>query len=265
MVGSTMKKTAYSLLNVVPRLFGKELIVVDQDNPHYHIFDSNMLSAYWKRDEEIVAYETSLHRTDIASCEDISKRFRYYSLYQNAVLALNKNLEGDVAECGVWRGHSAHMLASILQKSGFCNKFLIFDSFQGLSDLVPLDINERFQPSEKEIIALREMLSCPEHIVRANLSEFDFIEYYAGWIPTRFPEVADRQFILVHLDVDLYEPYRDSIEFFFPRLVSGGAMVFDDYGFTQFPGAKTAVDEAMAIMKPSFFYKIPSGGAFLIK
>ena len=77
--------------------------------------------------------------------------------------------------------------------------------------------------------------------------------------------MADRQFILVHMDVDLYEPYRDSIEFFFPRLVEGGAMVFDDYGLTQFPGAKLAIDEAMDIMKPSLFYKIPTGGAFLIK
>ena len=42
-------------------------------------------------------------------------------------------------------------------------------------------------------------------------------------------------------------------------------MVFDDYGLTQFPGAKLAIDEAMDIMKPSLFYKIPTGGAFLIK
>lgn len=265
MFGSTMKKTAFSLFNVVPRLFRKELIVVDQDNPHYHLFDSNMLSPYWNKDQEIVTYETSLFRTGMAWSDNISKRFRYYSLCQNVAMVLSKNLEGDVVECGVWRGHSAHMIASILEKSGFYNEFLIFDSFRGLSDVGSFDTNERFQPSEKQINAQREALSSLEHIVRANLSEFDFIEYYAGWIPTRFPEVADRQFILVHLDVDLYEPYRDSIDFFYPRLVGGGAMVFDDYGLTQFPGAKTAVDEAMAIVKPSFFYKIPTGGAFLIK
>ena len=123
MAGSTMKKISYSLLNVVPRLFRKELIVVNQNNPHYHLFDSNMLSAYWNKDEEIVTYETSMNRTGMAWSDNISKRFRYYSLCQNVALALSKNLEGDVAECGVWRGHSAHMIASLLQKSGFYNKF----------------------------------------------------------------------------------------------------------------------------------------------
>jgi hypothetical protein len=91
------------------------------------------------------------------------------------------------------------------------------------------------------------------------------LEYYAGWIPTKFQEVADQKFILVHMDVDLYEPFRDSIEFFFPRLVKGGAIAFDDYGLSQFPGAKTAVDEAVAAFNPSVFYKVPTGGAFLIK
>ena len=184
MINSTMKKTAYPLLNAVPRLFGKKLIMVDQDNPHYHIFDPNLLSAYWNKDEEIDAYETSLHRTDMTWSDNISKRCRYYSLYQNAVLALNRKLEGDVAECGVWRGHSAHMLASILQKTGFRNNFLLFDSFHGLSDLIPVDMDERVQRSEEELTALREMLSCPEHMVRENLSEFDFIEYtLAGFLP----------------------------------------------------------------------------------
>ena len=101
--------------------------------------------------------------------------------------------------------------------------------------------------------------------MRANLAEFDFIEYYAGWIPSRFEEVSDRRFSLVHLDVDLYDPFLDSLEFFYPRLLEGSAITFEAYGLTQFPGAKKAIDEAVATMKPSFFYKIPTGGALLIK
>ena len=50
-------------------------------------------------------------------------------------------------------------------------------------------------------------------------------------IPTRFDEVADRSFCFVHVDVDLFEPTRESIAFFYPRMVPGGVMLFDDYGF----------------------------------
>jgi O-methyltransferase len=67
------------------------------------------------------------------------------------------------------------------------------------------------------------------------LSEFPFVHLYKGWIPSRFIEVEDRQFSFVHIDVDLYEPILDSLNFF-PKLVKGGVIVFDDYGITQFPG-----------------------------
>ena len=41
-------------------------------------------------------------------------------------------------------------------------------------------------------------------------------------------------------------------------------MVFNDYGFLQFPGAKKAVDNWFGA-NPSFFVPLPSGQAFLIK
>ena len=157
------------------------------------------------------------------------------------------------------------MIATILQSRGFTDRFLIFDSFEGLSDLSQQDQNERYVLNQKQTEEQREILACSEDVVRGNLAEFDFLDFYPGWIPTRFPEVADRRFILVHVDVDLYKPYHDCIEFFFPRLVEGGVMVFDDYGLTQFPGAKTAVDQLLDSLCPSFFYKIPTGGAFFIK
>ena len=47
--------------------------------------------------------------------------------------------------------------------------------------------------------------------------------------------------------------------------LEGGIMAFDDYGLTQFPGAKTAVDEVLGTLNPRLFYAVPTGGAFLIK
>lgn len=55
-----------------------------------------------------------------------------------------------------------------------------------------------------------------------RLAAFPFARLHAGVIPARFPEVADRRFSLVHVDVDLYRPTIDSLEFFYPRMVPGG-------------------------------------------
>ena len=156
------------------------------------------------------------------------------------------------------------MISSILRERGFNGRFHIFDSFEGLSTLSEQDKNERFDLSAEEIDAQAQTFACTEDVVRDNLKEFSFIRTYKGWIPTRFHEVQNHKFSLIHVDVDLYAPYRDTIEFFYPLLLPGGAMVFDDYGLSQFPGAKAAVDEALEKFTPSFFYQVPTGGAFLV-
>jgi O-methyltransferase len=49
-----------------------------------------------------------------------------------------------------------------------------------------------------------------------------------------FPEetgclVEDRKFRFCHLDVDVYQSAADVVEWIWPRLVTGGLIVFDDY------------------------------------
>ena len=102
-------------------------------------------------------------------------------------------------------------------------------------------------------------------MVQKHLEEFDFIKYYPGWVPARFPEVAGQTFAFVHIDLDLYQPIRDSFNFFYPLLAKNGVMVFDDYGFLDFPGAQQAVDEILKELDNPLFIPLPSGQAFLVK
>jgi hypothetical protein len=98
----------------------------------------------------------------------------------------------------------------------------------------------------------------------AELGLRDAVECYPGWIPDRFPEVDDRCFSFVHIDVDLYQPTLDSLEFFYPRLSTGGIIVLDDYGFGTCPGATAAVDSFMRD-KAEPIVNLSAGGAFLMK
>ena len=84
-------------------------------------------------------------------------------------------------------------------------------------------------------------------------------------MPQKFPEVLGREFCFVHVDVDLYQPIKDSFMFFYPLLAPGGIMVFDDYGVSSFPGAKKAVDEVLSTIDQPMFMPLPSGQAFLLK
>ena len=103
-----------------------------------------------------------------------------------------------------------------------------------------------------------------EDTVRHNLSGLDDIEFHRGWIPERFAEVADRRFSLAHVDVDLYQPTLESMEFFYPRLSAGGILVCDDYGSRKCPGAYKAVNEFMAD-KPEGVLHLPTGQSLVYK
>ena len=205
-------------------------------------------------------YDRAQEKCQMVESDNLFRRQRHYTLNY---LLWNLDLSsGDVCELGCWRGLSAYQIADRIKFLKSQNRFYIFDSFEGLSEYDDIDI---VKGVNQDLESRRAQFACSEDIVRSNLSEFDFIHYYKGWIPDRFDEVKNHQFAFVHIDVDLYQPIYDSFEFFYPRLLKGGIMVFDDYGSTMFPGAKKAVDQCLEKFNNPFFLPLPSGQAFLIK
>ncbi len=168
---------------------------------------------------------------------------------------LTAAIPGDTAECGVYRGAASYLIChqnSIL--SGVKRRHFMFDSFQGISKPLEIDGNHWKKGD----------LSASIDEVEDIISEFPDAMLMKGWIPSRFYEVFDRQFSFVHIDVDLYEPTRESIEFFYPRMAIGGIILCDDYGFTTCPGATRAVNDFLGD-KPEKMISLCSGGGFMIK
>ena len=52
----------------------------------------------------------------------------------------------------------------------------------------------------------------------------------------------EQKYRMIHIDVDLYRPTLDCLEYFGPRLELGGIIVLDDYGSPKCPGIKKALD-----------------------
>jgi hypothetical protein len=169
------------------------------------------------------------------------------------LLRLIADVEGDTAECGVFEGATSYLICKANQHtSRFTRTHFMFDSFAGLSDPVAQD-GTYWRKGD---------LATHEDIARARLQACERAVFMKGWIPDRFHEVARHRFAFVHIDVDLYQPTLDSIEFFYPRLNDGGVMIIDDFGFTNCPGAAMAV-AASGIQDQVL--SLPDGGGFLIK
>ncbi len=181
---------------------------------------------------------TAEYRRVLAPFRDPSKRIqgRSFVLYQ---LALGiSHLDGDTVECGVGNGKGSHLIRAATSNPN--RHHHIFDSFEGLSKIEPEDHTDYREWRRGEVAY--QMSRVESSLM--NYSAFAYgIVIYKGWIPDRFHKVKDMRFIFVHVDVDLYQPTKDSIRFFFPRLLPGGLLVCDDYGSARCPGARKAMDD----------------------
>ena len=172
------------------------------------------------------------------------------TLAQNAV-----NLPGDFAECGVWKGGTALMLARVLD--GRTDKTLyLFDSFEGLPELDREKDSwfQKGQYSAGSVTAVEDLLRDFQRIVNIR----------PGWIPETFNGLENRRYAFVHIDVDIYQSNLDCCKYFYPHMVPGGVMLFDEYAFAAAAGEKQAVDEFFA-NKPEIPILLVTGQALVLK
>lgn len=173
------------------------------------------------------------------------------------LMRLCAHISGDTAECGAWKGAGSWAILKEweMQFEAGARHHYIFESCEGLS-----------APGENDGPYMKEGdMACHEEEIKTNLQGYDSLyTLHKGWIPERFQEVKDKRFAFVHIDVDHYQPTRDSIEFFYPRLNPGAIVINDDYGYTTCPGATKAMDEFLAD-KEEKMVSLSAGGGFFIK
>jgi predicted O-methyltransferase YrrM len=173
---------------------------------------------------------------------------RLYVLYQ-----LAKQFElGYVAEVGVYTGGSALILLK-----GHNGNVDLFDTFEGMP---PTDILIDYHKEGEFKASLQE--------VEAFLSDFHDFHIYPGLFPESTGQMSEfdrtKLYSLVHVDVDIFQSAKDCLEYFYPRMVKGGVIVFDDYSFRSTPGVKVAIDEFL-VDKPEKIIDINTGQGLLIK
>ena len=169
---------------------------------------------------------------------------RLYNALQ--FLRYTLDLDGEVSECGAFRGLSSFVFCNYIRlfRPEFDGAgYHIFDSFEGLSEPSAQDVPEQTAVTIDKQFQQAGAFQGSLETVKSTLRDFPGIEYHRGWIPQSFEGIPERQYKFVHLDLDLYVPIKGSVEYFYPRMVKGGVIVIDEYGFPRWPGARKAIDE----------------------
>lgn len=160
------------------------------------------------------------------------ERDRLFMLWQFAKQAVV--LGAATAQVGVFRGGSARLIAYAQQ--GVTNPFFLFDTFEGMPEVNKnIDFHKKGDFANTSIEAVQNLFS---DVKRA--------QFCKGFFPQTSAPANDQTFSFVYIDVDIYQSVLDSLNFFYPKMVPGGFMVFDDYMGKNTPGVKKALDEFLA-------------------
>jgi O-methyltransferase len=197
----------------------------------------------WFEDAAFVsAYDATRHLTMI----DVERAWILWSLVRQTIA-----LGGDFMEAGVYRGGSALLLWQAM-RSASDRQLHLFDSFVGLPAPGNRDVLRQGDMSATSFDAVKGLFGDPR------------VQIHAGWIPATFEATAIPSIAFAHVDVDLERSVLDATAFIYPRLQPGGVVVFDDYGLTCCPGARSAVDDFFR-ERPESPLVLPTGQAVVIK
>jgi O-methyltransferase len=147
----------------------------------------------------------------IAATDDY---FRYATLGLAVQRVLDERVKGAFAEVGVWRGETSAFLHRLAPE----RTLYLFDTFSGFpeADLPPGATDARFRDTS-------------EQAVRRRVGGSQSIVLRPGYVPETLAGLEDERFAFVLLDLDLLDPTRAALEFFYPRLSTGGYLVVHDY------------------------------------
>lgn len=183
----------------------------------------------------------------------MSRTLGHFELYKSVA-----SLPGDVIELGVYKGETLLNFAKfmeILNPGDRTKRVIGFDHWKGLQDITEHDGHDEkvnnveggWNPQEfhAHLLQLIDLFHRDSFVPKAPR-----IELVDGDIrSTVFDYTKENpglRISLLHFDCDLYEPTLAGLQAFYPHVVTGGLVLFDEYGLSKWPGESRAVEEYFA-------------------
>lgn len=170
--------------------------------------------------------------------------------------AYASKLQGDFVETGVHKaGFSASVMAYINFKKMTDRKFYLFDTYEGLvADLI--NINEK--------AAFKHNYGNTYDFVVNTFKDFKNVEIVKGIVPMSLSTVKIDKVAYLSIDMNCAQPERETLEFFWPKIVPGGIIVLDDYIFSGRNAQQESADD-FARSKGVRILSMPTGQGIIIK
>lgn len=154
-------------------------------------------------------------------------------------------LGGAWAEVGTYHGGTAEFLLDTAASLG--RGEVEFHGFDLFDSPPPAYVAE-----DKQASLRKKSKELPLADVEAQLERFPNVTLHAGDVVEKLAALPERDWSLVHVDVNFREPTLAALRYFGQRLVPGGVLVLDDYREPSVPGVAEALDEWLAESGPGW-------------
>ncbi len=166
---------------------------------------------------------------------------------------INNNIEGEIVECGIWKGISLVFFSKILEFYKIQKKIFGYDTFEGFPKPGQNDIakdgslmRSRFEKSK-----INEDSSNWNHCsiaevkrnIERNTINSENVFLIKGKVENTLKEEKNipKKISILKLDTCLYESTKLELEVLFPRIQKGGVLIVDNY--VNYKGVQLAVKE----------------------
>jgi O-methyltransferase len=170
---------------------------------------------------------------------------------------------GEFVECGAFKGDMAWV---VLQTIGAerIPRYWLFDSFEGFS---PDYSNAEDFPQSPGFLefanAFYRQAGLYEY-VKDRFAAFPNVLLIKGFLPEAFSQGIPDEIGLLHIDLNSPRAEIAVLERLFDRVLPGGVVVFDDYGWQMFRRQKEAEDDFMRRRNHDIL-ELPTGQGLVIK
>lgn len=198
-------------------------------------------------------------------------KYKNYSMIPEEIFITNLELcgrflstEGDIVECGVWRGG---MIAAITELAELKKRAHLFDSFEGLPPAKEIDGKEalNWQKNTKGETYFDNCTADESFAMDAmKQSGSNSYRLYKGWFQNTLDQYEGKPISILRLDGDWYDSIKVCLDKLYPFVTEGGVIVLDDY-YTWDGCTKAVHDYLSEIKSPSRVYQWNNQVAYIIK
>lgn len=182
--------------------------------------------------------------------------YRCYDLW--TLVEQSQKLAGALIEIGVWRGGTGALIAHRAKLSGITDTIYLCDTFTGVVKASASD--PLYEGGEHHDTSM----ALVEDLVYTQLN-LEHVKILRGIFPEDTAKAVEHEsFRFCHIDVDVYQSAKDITEWLWSKLVVGGIVVYDDYGFFGYSGVTTYVEEQRHFPDRLILYNL-NGHAVTIK